>query len=159
MQGEAIIFMMKADIRIFELEKAEVSYVDEINRLLLQLSSSPVEFGISELEAIVASPSTHLFILECEECVAGMLTLGEYLAPTGRKMWIEDVVVDNAMRGRSLGRALVEHAIEYAGILGCGTLMLTSRPSRIAANALYRSCGFASKETNVYRMPIHSKNF
>lgn len=152
------MFMMKANIRIYELEKVEESYADEINRLLLQLSSSPVEFGISELEAIVASPSTHLFILECEGSVSGMLTLGEYLAPTGRKMWIEDVVVDNAMRGRSLGRALVEHAIEYAGRLGCGTLMLTSRPSRIAANALYRSCGFASKETNVYRMPVLPEN-
>ncbi len=147
---------MKQDVRIFELEHADECYVVEVNKLLKQLSSAPAPFGISELEAIVASPSTHLFILECEGSVSGMLTLGEYLAPTGRKMWIEDVVVDNAMRGRSLGRTLVEHAIEYAGGLGCGTLMLTSRPSRVAANALYRSCGFASKETNVYRMPILS---
>lgn len=147
---------MKQDVRIFELEHADECYVVEVNKLLKQLSSAPAPFGICELEAIVASPSTHLFIAECEGSVAGMLTLGEYLAPTGRKMWIEDVVVDNAMRGRSLGRTLVEHAIEYAGRLGCGTLMLTSRPSRVAANALYRSCGFASKETNVYRMPILS---
>ena len=86
-----------------------------------------------------------------------MLTLGEYLAPTGRKMWIEDVVVDTAVRGHSFGRAMVEHTIEYAKGLGSGTLMLTSRPSRITANALYRSCEFEQKETNVYRMDIKEK--
>jgi ribosomal protein S18 acetylase RimI-like enzyme len=69
-------------------------------------------------------------------------------------MWIEDVVVDEAMRGRSIGRLLVNSAIEYAKTLGGGTLMLTSRPSREAANALYRSCGFVFKETNNYKMEI-----
>ena len=83
-----------------------------------------------------------------------MLTLGEYLAPTGRKMWIEDVVVDVAARGNSFGRAMVEYAVGYARGLGDGALMLTSRPSRIAANALYRSSGFEQKETNVYKMDI-----
>lgn len=83
-----------------------------------------------------------------------MLTLGEYLAPTGRKMWIEDVVVDESARGLSIGRAMVGHAIEYAKELGGGALMLTSRPSRIAANNLYRSCDFKQKETNVYKMDI-----
>ena len=83
-----------------------------------------------------------------------MLTLGEYLAPTGRKMWIEDVVVDSAVRGRSFGRAMVEYAVGYAREMGGGVLMLTSRPSRVAANALYRSCGFEPKETNVYEMKM-----
>jgi ribosomal protein S18 acetylase RimI-like enzyme len=86
-----------------------------------------------------------------------MLTIGEYLAPTGRKVWIEDVVVDEAMRGRSLGRMLVEHAITYSKTTGGGTLMLTSRPSRIAANRLYRSCGFEPKETNMYRMSLDAE--
>jgi ribosomal protein S18 acetylase RimI-like enzyme len=69
-------------------------------------------------------------------------------------MWIEDVVVDEAARGKSVGRRLVEHAMAYAASLGGGSLMLTSRPSRIAANRLYRSCGFSTKETNVYVMPV-----
>lgn len=147
---------MEQGVRIFKLDRADEYYVPEINRLLAQLSSSDVSFGLCELEAIVSSSSSHLFVLECDGKVAGMLTLGDYLAPTGRKMWIEDVVVDSCMRGRSFGRLLVEYAIEYAGNLGDGSLMLTSRPSRVAANALYRSCGFEQRETNVYRMPIVS---
>lgn len=141
-------------IRIFEINSADVSYVDAVNRLLVQLSAKPAVFTLESLEEIVSSPSSHLFFAECEGAVVGMLTVGEYLAPTGRKLWIEDVVVDEAMRGRAIGRMLVEHAIAFAGSLGNGTLMLTSRPSRIAANSLYRSCGFEPKETNMYRMPV-----
>ena len=145
---------MGDSIRIFELNSADVHYVDAVNRLLVQLSTKPAVFTLESLEEIVSSPSSHLFFAECEGVVVGMLTVGEYLAPTGRKMWIEDVVVDEAMRGRAIGRMLVEHAIAFAGSLGNGTLMLTSRPSRIAANSLYRSCGFEPKETNMYRMPV-----
>ena len=148
---------MACDIKIFEATTAENVYVDAINRLLVQLSSSPVLFTHEKLEDIVASSSSHLFFVEHAEEIVGMLTIGEYLAPTGRKVWIEDVVVDEAMRGRSLGRMLVEHAITYSKTTGGGTLMLTSRPSRIAANRLYRSCGFEPKETNMYRMSLDAE--
>ena len=148
---------MACDIKIFEATTAENVYVDAINRLLVQLSSSPVLFTHGKLEDIVASSSSHLFFAEHAGEIVGMLTIGEYLAPTGRKVWIEDVVVDEAMRGRSLGRMLVEHAITYSKTTGGGALMLTSRPSRIAANRLYRSCGFEPKETNMYRMSLDSE--
>lgn len=145
---------MEKEVRIFEVQEALGSYVDDVNRLLVQLSSSPAPFTLENLAALVSSAATHLFFAESEGSVVGMLTLGEYLAPTGRKMWIEDVVVDGAARGRSIGRMLVEHAMSFAGNLGDGVLMLTSRPSRVAANNLYRSCGFQPKETNMYRKEI-----
>ena len=148
---------MACYIKIFEATTAENVYVDAINRLLVQLSSSPVLFTHEKLADIVASSSSHLFFAEHAGEIVGMLTIGEYLAPTGRKVWIEDVVVDEAMRGRSLGRMLVEHAITYSKTTGGGTLMLTSRPSRIAANKLYRSCGFEPKETNMYRMSLDAE--
>lgn len=148
---------MACDIKIFEATTAENVYVDTINHLLVQLSSSPVLFTHEKLADIVASSSSHLFFAEHAGEIVGMLTIGEYLAPTGRKVWIEDVVVDEAMRGRSLGRMLVEHAITYSKTTGGGTLMLTSRPSRIAANRLYRSCGFEPKETNMYRMSLDAE--
>lgn len=141
-------------VEIYELLEVDDSLLVSVNRLLGQLSSSPVVFGMEQLEALVSSSASHLFIAKCDGEVAGMLTLGEYLAPTGRKMWIEDVVVDEAARGRSIGRMLVEYAISFSRKLGGGALMLTSRPARVAANQLYRSCGFELKETNLYRMPI-----
>lgn len=141
-------------IEIFELKVACNCYVGPINRLLAQLSSSGACIDEAQLQALVESEASHLFLAKYKGDVVGMLTLGEYLAPTGRKMWIEDVVVDESARGLSIGRAMVGYAIEYAKELGGGALMLTSRPSRIAANNLYRSCDFKQKETNVYKMDI-----
>ena len=143
-----------AELEIFEVKEALSCYVEPMNCLLGQLSSSGIGITMEQLQALVECEASHLFLAKYNGEVVAMLTLSEYLAPTGRKMWIEDVVVDNAVRGHSFGRAMVEHAIEYAKGLGCGTLMLTSRPSRVAANALYRSCGFEQKETNVYKMMI-----
>lgn len=140
--------------RIFELTEPCASYIEPINALLAQLSSSPIVFTMEELCAIVESPASHLFLIEHNGQLQGMLTLCNYLVPTGRKYWIEDVVVDAAARGKSYGRRLVEYAIEYARECGKGSLLLTSKPARIAANALYRSAGFSPKETNVYTMKI-----
>ena len=139
---------------IFELTTACEEYVEPINRLLAQLSSTPVPFTQKELQAIVDAPTTHLFLLRVDGAIVGMITLGCYLAPTGCKYWIEDVVVDAAMRGRAYGRRLVEFVVDFASEKGDGVLMLTSKPARVAANALYRSVGFRHKETNVYRMAI-----
>ena len=144
-------------LEIFEVTEACAYYVEPMNRLLAQLSSSGISITLDQLQELVANKASHLFLARYNGAIVAMLTLGEYLAPTGRKMWIEDVVVDASVRGHSFGRAMVEHAIEYAKELGCGTLMLTSRPSRITANALYRSCEFEQKETNVYRMDIKEK--
>ncbi len=141
-------------LEIFEVCEASASYVEPVNRLLAQLSSSGYCITLEQLQALVGSPASHLFLAKSDGEIVAMLTLGEYLAPTGRKMWIEDVVVDSAARGRSIGRAMVEYAIAFARGLGNGVLMLTSRPSRVAANTLYRSCDFEPKETNVYKMDI-----
>lgn len=144
---------MYEDIKIIEASGDNLQYVQPIALLLGQLSSTPVEFNEESYKALTSSSSSRLYLLLCEGSVCGMLTLAHYLAPTGRKLWIEDVVVDSAMRGRSLGRKLVEHAIAEARTMG-GTLMLTSKPARVAANALYRSAGFQPKETNVYKMNL-----
>lgn len=142
---------------IFEVKEACDCYVEPINHLLAQLSSSGRCFTLEQLQELVENRASHLFLAEYNGGIVAMLTLGEYLAPTGRKMWIEDVVVDAAARGRSFGRAMVEYAVDYARRLGDGTLMLTSRPSRVAANALYRSCAFEQKDTNVYKMNVSKK--
>ena len=41
-------------IRIFEINSADVSYVDAVNRLLVQLSTKPAVFTLESLEEIVS---------------------------------------------------------------------------------------------------------
>lgn len=132
----------------------EQCHYGAVVRLLSQLTSRPVSFGEEAYCRLLEAPHSHLFLLLEEDTVVGMLTVGIYLSPTGSKAWIEDVVIDEACRGRGYGRVLVAHAIDYCIQEGIDTLMLTSNPRRVAANALYRSLGFEQKETNVYRMSL-----
>ena len=142
------------NIKIERITSADSSTAEAISLLLKQLSSQEFSFSERELAALVNDSSSSLFLLFAEGKIAGMLTLGTYLSPTGRKAWIEDVVVDSAYRGKGYGKMLVEHAIEYARTLSPCTLMLTSNPARIAANELYRASGFEQKITNVYKMSL-----
>lgn len=64
------------------------------------------------------------------------------------------MVVDARWRGRGIATRLVESAIDQARRVSPCTVMLTSRPSRVAANRLYRHMGFGSKETNVYKIEV-----
>lgn len=138
--------------KIFELTEVGEIYLTAINRLLAQLSTKGHILSPENLMSIVKSDATHLFLAEANGETAGMLTLCTYSSPSGAKAWIEDVVVDNLHRSKGIGRALVEHAIAFAGKMGGVTLMLTSRPTRTEANKLYASAGFERKETNVYKM-------
>ena len=142
------------NIKIERITSTDSSTAEAISLLLKQLSSQEFTFSERELAALVTDPSSTLFLLYTEDKIAGMLTLGTYLSPTGRKAWIEDVVVDSQERGKGYGKMLVEHAIEYARTLSPCTLMLTSNPARIAANELYRASGFEQKITNVYKMSL-----
>ena len=142
------------NIKIERITSADSSTAEAISLLLKQLSSQEFSFSERELAALINDSSSSLFLLYTEDKIAGMLTLGTYLSPTGRKAWIEDVVVDSQERGKGYGKMLVEHAIEYARTLSPCTLMLTSNPARIAANELYRASGFEQKITNVYKMSL-----
>ncbi len=77
-------------------------------------------------------------------------TLVWYDVPSGRKAWVEDVVVDAAARGCGAGEALVKAATEHAARIGAAKVMLTSNPAREAARALYRKIGFEEAGTTVF---------
>lgn len=141
-------------IRIIEQTVYSDALCETVWHLSKQLTSSKVMMGRDDLAAIIEAANSHLFIVYYEGEPAGMLTLGDYVTPTGHKAWIEDVVIDEAFRGMALGEELVEYAITFSRSIGVKTLMLTSRPSRVAANRLYQKVGFLLKETNLYKMDL-----
>lgn len=102
----------------------------------------------------VEAQGTHFFAVMDGERIIGCASLCVFDSPTGRKASIEDVVVSSAYRGQHLGKQLMEHVIEFAKSLAPIGLQLTSRPERVAANALYQSLGFQKRNTNAYRMEI-----
>ena len=137
---------------IIEIKTYSQEYHEAMQRFLNQLTTSPMVLTESMFHQLLASENSHLFFIMKDEQIAGMLTVGIYYSPTGGKAWIEDVVVDETVRGQGLSKLLVAHAIEFVKSQQIPLLMLTSNPKRIAANKLYQAMGFERKETNVYRM-------
>lgn len=125
--------------------------VAALARLLPQLSPGRPAPMRAEVEALAAN-QTLLVAREGEEIV-GTLTLVLYRT-TRLCARIEDVVVDEAARGRGLGEALTREAIRLAGAAGAVRVELNSRPRRAEANRLYRRLGFELVETNSFRLEL-----
>ncbi len=139
-------------VTIAEATEVTSELIEAFDRLTPQLSSSSPPPSRTELADIVASPASVLLMArDGSGSIVGSLTLAVFRVPTGLRAWIEDVVVDESARGAGAGEALVVAALRRADAVGARTVDLTSRPSREAANRLYRRLGFETRTTNVYR--------
>lgn len=148
MKGGYDIFM----VSIRPVTEVTESLTDAYRVLIPQLSSSSNPPTGEALQRIIESDSAQILIAEDENGeILGTMTLIIFQIPTGIRAWIEDVVVDNSARGKGIGKKLNLAALELAKQAGAKTVDLTSRPARQEANQLYRSIGFAERETNVYR--------
>ena len=139
--------------RIREMKTWDSSCLEDLLSLMRELSE---EHTVTEemLRTVVNSPDCHLYLLRDGGKIAGCATLCVFTSPTGRKASIEDVVVHSSFRGRGFGRRLMEHVLQEARREAPLEVHLTSRPSRVAANALYRSLGFTRRDTNAYVMVL-----
>ncbi|MAG03691.1 MAG: GNAT family N-acetyltransferase [Acidimicrobiaceae bacterium] len=139
-------------VEIREATEVDDALLEAMARLVPQLSGSSPAPDRGELATIVDSEASILLLAEEHGEILGAMTLVVFRIPTGVRAWIEDVVVDEAARGRGVGEALNRAAIQRATEAGARTVDLTSRPSREAANRLYSRLGFEQRDTNVYRL-------
>ena len=126
--------------------------LDALTRLIPQLKISSSRLTRDDVAALVSSDSVTLLTARADASapIVGMLTLIVYRVPTGIRARIEDVVVDESVRGRGVAVELVQRALEIARVKGADGVALTSNPWREAANKLYQKVGFKKWETNVY---------
>jgi ribosomal protein S18 acetylase RimI-like enzyme len=143
-------------IEIDVLTEVTDEAVDAFGRLLPQLSRSAGPPDPATLRRVVASTANTVLVARVGGDIVGTLTLVTVSLLTGVRAHLEDVVVDEAVRGHGVGAALTSAAIELARGRGAQSVELTSRPSRAAANRLYQRLGFQRRDTNVYRYPLGS---
>jgi ribosomal protein S18 acetylase RimI-like enzyme len=145
---------MSTELVVEEAVEVTPSLVEAFSRLVPQVSSSAPPPTAEEIGEMLAAEGTTVFVARAGDAIVGTLTLVVFRIPTAVRAWIEDVVVDEAARGRGAGEALNRAALAKAASMGAKTVDLTSRPSREAANRLYQRLGFAPRETNVYRYTV-----
>jgi ribosomal protein S18 acetylase RimI-like enzyme len=142
------------DVEINELTEVTDEIVAAFARLLPQLSATGPVLDPTDLKRVIGSASNTVLVARFDDTIVGTLTLVTVPALTGLRARIEDVVVDESARGRGIGAALTTGALRLARDAGADSVELTSRPSRVDANRLYRRLGFQQRDTNLYRYPL-----
>lgn len=125
--------------------------------VLMQELSSNIVFTRESLERLLADPNSHLYVAREEGRIVACASLCIFHQPFSTDATIESVVVISKMRGRGLGRKLMEHLLEEAARMNVDCIHLTSNPKRVAANALYQKMGFVRNETNCYEIFLNSR--
>ena len=94
------------------------------------------EFGLTEANC----PTNPAFIRE--ERLAGCVAV----EAKGDVAYIEKLAVLPAYRHRGLGKRLVDAAMEYAGVMGCGTVSIGIIDENRVLKEWYRGMGFEVTE-------------
>jgi ribosomal protein S18 acetylase RimI-like enzyme len=137
-------------IYITRVTQATRELVDAFDKLIPQLSQRKPP-SMDELAALIDSRSIVLIARFPGQSspIVGSGTLAVFPVPTGIRGHIEDVVVDQSVRGNGIGEAIVADLLEKARELGIDSISLTCNPTREAANKMYQKMGFQKRETNV----------
>jgi ribosomal protein S18 acetylase RimI-like enzyme len=142
------------DVEVEVLTEVTDEVVEAFGRLLPQLSTTAGRLDRAALSAIVASAASTVLVARVDARIVGTLTLAMFAIPTGIRAWIEDVVVDEAARGKKVASTLIDEAVSIARRAGARTVDLTSRPARESAGRLYERLGFELRETRMYRYKL-----
>jgi ribosomal protein S18 acetylase RimI-like enzyme len=144
------------NVQVEIVREAGQEIVEAFGRLLPQLSSSAKPLDREAVDRIVACDANTVLVARAEAGgeIVGTLTLLLFPVPSGLRARIEDVVVDEAARGQGIAAALTQEGLRLAREAGAGTVDLTSRPAREAANRLYERLGFEARESTVYRFSM-----
>lgn len=131
--------------------------LDDILRLYRQLQpADPVLRDGSDAAAfaqILDSPGLHLFVLEVDGAVVATTYLNvipNLTRSASPYAVIENVVVDERLRGTGLGKQVMDGTLRAAWDAGCYKAMLMTGSRRPATHAFYRACGFSPDAKTAY---------
>jgi len=128
-----------------------------IQILLPQVSRKKPLPSREDIATILVSNSTILITARYPNeygAIVGLLAFTYYLVPSGKFGHIDDVVVESHYRKKGIGRTLIEKTLLIAREMEIDQVTLTSNPTRIAANQLYRKLGFNKLDTNVFSIDV-----
>jgi ribosomal protein S18 acetylase RimI-like enzyme len=93
----------------------------------------------------------HLLIAYVDDRPAGFVSGVELFHPDKPKpeMFLYELGVDEAFRGRGVATALVRRLVEFSGERGCGTMFTLTDEDNEAAKATYRRAGGVTEPAGV----------
>src|SRR5260370_5839481 len=104
-RGVSRVSLSSVTVRIEAATEATPELRDGLAVLLPQLNPSLPIPSLDHLAAVVADPAVTLLVARDGPLILGTAAVGVYVTPVWGKARIEDVVVDQAARGRAVGGA------------------------------------------------------
>jgi GNAT superfamily N-acetyltransferase len=143
-------------MRIEKVTDATPDLQAALARLLPQLNPTLPVPDQERLKRLVADPDVVLLVARDGDEIVGTTTVIVYTTPFWIKARLDEVVVDASARGKGVGEALVEAALEVGRERGAQIAELQSGrgPVRDAAHRLYLRKGFKIRDSDVLRITL-----
>ena len=140
------------EISLFEKSDLTDAAREQVAALFRQLNPDREQLPLHELFES-GNPLT-MACCRVDQALVGMALMCTYKVISGHKGWVEDVVVDQAMRGKGIGKKLMEKLLEAAHAKGVSEVLLFSADHRKAAISLYTQLGFQRKNSGLYTLRV-----
>ena len=136
------------ELRILQGSDVTPEMERQISLLMDQLNPQLKPRGLAE--TITETGNFYILCALEGDKVLGMASLAIYQVLSGKKGWIEDVVVDQKQRRKGVAKILTQELIRLSRELGLDQLLLYTGAHRKAAHQLYEACGFIRKQSYQY---------
>lgn len=149
------------------IRRAEAKDMEGINRLLYQVclvhhNGRPDLFKVGkkytdeELLAIIRDDCRPIFVAADEQdAVLGYAfcifqqQIGHNILTDIKTLYIDDLCVDETIRGRHIGRQLYDHALDFAKKESCYNVTLNVWSCNETAMRFYESCGLTPQKVGM----------
>ena len=149
------------------IRKAENKDIPALLRLLKQVAAvhhairpdifkpNTVKYSAAQLEQILKDKKTPVFVYtDAKDAVQGyaFCVLYEWdddLLQQRKSVYIDDLCVDEACRGKHIGTALYAYVKDYAKNIGANSVTLNVWEGNDSAKAFYRNLGMAVQRTTM----------
>lgn len=151
-----------------QIRRAEEKDMDGINKLLLQVlmvhhngrpdlfKSHTKKYTDEELKAIIADDNTPIFVsVDEKEQVLGYAFcifkqfINDNILTDIKTLYIDDLCVDENVRGQHIGTKLYEYVLQFAKESGCYNLTLNVWSLNESAMKFYEKCGLVPQKVGM----------
>ena len=151
-----------------EIRRAQEKDMEDINRLLLQVCMvhhkgrpdlfkyGAKKYTDQQLKDLIADDGRPIFVAADENgrvlgyafCVFQQYPDNNILTDI-KTLYIDDLCVDETLRGRHIGRSLYDYVLNYAKESGCYNVTLNVWSCNQGAMKFYESCGLKPQKTGM----------
>ena len=148
------------------IRKANTEDIKALTKLLYQadavhngirpdlFKSDAPKYNDQELEAIINDNSKPIFVYDDGKVVGHAFcqiteVKNHRLLQDIKTLYIDDICVDEAVRGKHIGKALFEYVRGYARFIGCNNITLNVWEGNGSAMAFYKNMGMKVQKTGM----------